>query len=134
MRVALVFVVAVSLLAGCKKASVTTAPVIAADVSYAGVWSGCVTEPLVTCVPVTMTLTDSAVTDTSGTVTGTGNWGESVSIKGKFVNSTVSLDASTVGLLQGWSFAGILSGGSLSGSMSIPGNGSPYQAVFTKSP
>ncbi len=81
-----------------------------------------------------MTLADSSLTDSSATVTGTGNWGATVTIRGKIVNSNVSLDATTVGVLQGWSFSGVLSGNSLAGNLTIPGNASSFPATFTRLP
>ena len=134
MRSVLVLPVAVLVLAGCNKASTTTAPIIADNLSVAGTWTGCLKEPLVPCSAVTMTLTDSSLTDSSAAVLGTGNWGASVAIHGKLVDTNVNLDASAVGVLQGWSFAGNLSGNSITGNMSVPGNDSTFQATFTKSP
>jgi hypothetical protein len=134
MRSAVAFAVVLLILAGCKKSSATTAPVISDTFSVAGPWGGCITEPHATCVPVTMTLSDSSLTDSTANITGTGNWGETVVIKGKFVDSTLTLNATTVGVLQGWSYSGVLSGSSITGNISIPGVDSTYQAVFTRSP
>ena len=133
MRSALVIAVAVSMLAGCNKSTVT-APTTTYSITLAGAWSGCITEPGVTCSPVTMTLTDSSLTDSSAAVAGTGNWGAAVTIHGKIVNSEASLDATTVGVLQGWSLSAVLSGNTLAGSMTMPGNASSYPATFTRAP
>ena len=81
-----------------------------------------------------MTLADSSLTDSSATVTGTGNWGATVTIRGKIVNSNVTLEATTVGVLQGWGFTAVVSGNSLTGNMTIPGNPSTFQATFTRTP
>jgi hypothetical protein len=136
MRVALALAVVVvsSMLAGCSKSATTTAPVITAAFTVAGPWSGCIREPGASCSPASMTLADSSLTDSSATVTGTGNWGATVTIRGKIVNSNVSLDATTVGVLQGWSFSGVLSGNSLAGNLTIPGNASSFPATFTRLP
>ena len=128
MRSVLVLAVAVMTLAACNKATTTTAPIIADSLSVAGSWTGCLTEPLTSCSAVTMTLTDSSLTDTSAAVLGTGNWGATVAIHGTLTSTNVSLDASAVGVLQGWSFAGILSGNSITGNMSVPGNASTFPA------
>jgi hypothetical protein len=134
MRSVLVCAAAVAMLTGCKKGSLATAPGVADSFTVAGSWSGCITEPHVSCSPVSMTLSDSSLTDTTATVTGTGNWGANVAIHGKINDSKVSLDAATEGVLQGWSFSGILSGASIAGNMTIPGLDSTYQAVFTRTP
>ena len=134
MRSVLVVAVAVSMLAGCKKSSTVTAPLTTDSITLAGSWSGCVTEPGVACSPVTMTLTDSSLTDSSAAVTGVGNWGANVSIHGKIVNSEASLDATTVGVLQGWSLSAVLSGNTLAGSMTMPGNAAIFPATFTRTP
>lgn len=133
MRLVPVLVVAASMLGACKKSS-TTAPIVTITVSATGSWSGCLVEPPVTCLPVTMVLTDSAVTDTTGTLRGTGNWSANVTITGVRIDSAVTLHATTVGVLQGYSFAGVIVGSSLAGSMTIPNNASSFQASFTRSP
>lgn len=132
MRVALAVVVVSSMLAGCSKSATTAATTAALTV--AGVWSGCIREQGASCSPASMTLTDSSLTDSSATVTGTGNWGAAVTIRGKIVNSNVSLAATTVGVLQGWSFSGVLSGNSLAGNLTMPGIDSSFSATFTRSP
>ena len=134
MRVVLALAVVSSMLAGCKKSAATTAPATTAATSVAGSWTGCMTEPGVSCSPVSMTLADSSLTDSSATVTGTGNWGATVTIRGKIVNSNVTLEATTVGVLQGWGFTAVVSGNSLTGNMTIPGNPSTFQATFTRTP
>lgn len=132
--VAVAVALAVFMLAGCTKPSVVTAPVTTDSVTLADSWSGCVTEPGVACSPVSMTLTDSSLTDSSATVSGTGNWGANVTIHGKIVKSDANLDATTVGVLQGWSFSAVLSGNTLAGSMTMPGNASSFPATFTRAP
>jgi hypothetical protein len=134
MRFRLVFAVAIATLAGCKKSSTTTALSTTDSLSVAGLWSGCLTEPLVPCSPISMTLTDSSLTDSSETVAGAGNWGESVAIQGKAVNAVVTLNASTEGLLQHWSFDGTVSGNSMIGTMIVPGSDTTYQATFARAP
>jgi len=134
MRSALVLAVVLTALAGCKKGTAVTAPPIVDPLTVAGTWSGCIVQPGGACSPVSMTLSDSSVTDSSATVTGTGNWGANVVIHGSIVNSGVTLDATTPGLIQGWSYAAVLSGNSLAGTMAMPGTASTFQATFTRSP
>ena len=81
-----------------------------------------------------MTLTDTSLTDSSETVVGAGNWGQSVAIHGKVVDSTVTLTASEEGILQNWNFDGLVSGNSMTGTMTVPGNATAYAATFTRSP
>ena len=130
MRFALALVIAVSTLAGCKKASTTTAPVTAA-VSASGTWSGCLAGQGCS---LTMILTDSATTDSTGVVKGTGTWLTLVTIKGTRLNSTVTLNADQAGQTLGWVFAGIVSGTAMSGNMSGPSIASSSQATFTRAP
>ena len=134
MRFPLMFAVAVAILAGCKGSSTTTALTVKDSLSVAGSWTGCMTEPLVSCSPVSMTLTDSSVTDSSETVSGAGDWGESVAIRGKAVKAVVTLTASKEGVLQDWAFVGLLAGNSITGTMTVPGNDSTFQATFARSP
>src|ERR1035437_10285461 len=134
MRVVLALAIVSSMLAGCKNSAATTAPATIAATSDAGSWTGCMREPGVSCSSDSMTLADSSLTGSSATVTGTGNWGAAVTIRGKIVNSNVSLAATTVGVLQGWSFSGVLSGNSLAGNLTMPGIDSSFSATFTRSP
>jgi hypothetical protein len=133
-RSAAALTVAALVLAGCSKSTTTTAPAITDSFSVAGAWTGCLTEPGVQCSPLTMTLADSSLSDSTANITGTGNWGSSVAIKGKLFNSIVTLNATSPGVLQGWSFSGALSGSTVTGTMTVPDNASTFQAVFTKSP
>lgn len=130
-RFALAFAGAASLLAGCAKSTTTTAPVAVA-VTAAGVWGGCLAAPA-SC-SLSMTLTDSALTDSTGKVKGTGNWISPVTIVGTRTDSTVTLHASQTGQTLGWEFTGIVSGNSLTGSMTGPTINSSTQATFTRSP
>jgi hypothetical protein len=134
MRPAVALAIAVCVLAGCSKSTAVTAPVITDSFSVAGAWTGCLTEPGATCVAVTMTLADSSLSDSSATVTGTGNWGETVTIKGRLLNTSLSLNATATGVLQGWSYTGVLAGNSITGTMTIPGNSSAFPAMFTRTP
>jgi hypothetical protein len=81
-----------------------------------------------------MTLTDTAVTDSTGIVKGAGNWLSAVSIVGTRTGSSVTLHASQTGQTLGWEFTGIVSGSSLAGSMTGPTLNSSTQATFTRSP
>jgi hypothetical protein len=134
MRFRLVFAVAIATLAGCKKTTTITALSTTDSLSVAGLWSGCLTEPLVPCSPISMTLTDSSLTDSSETVAGSGNWNGSVAIHGKAVNAAVTLTASEEGVLRDWSFDGILSGNSITGTMIVPGSDTTYSATFARAP
>ena len=95
-------------------------------------WSGCLAAPA-SC-SLSMTLTDSAVTDSAGTIKGTGNWISPVTILGTRTGSTVTLHASQTGQTLGWEFSGVLSSGSLTGNMTGPSINSSTQATFTRSP
>jgi hypothetical protein len=134
MRHAVALAAAALILAGCSKSTSTTAPVITDSFSVAGAWTGCLTEPGVQCSPLTMTLADSSLSDSTANVSGSGNWGASVAIKGKLFESIVTLNATATGVLQGWSFSGIVAGNTVTGTMTVPDNASTFQAVFTKSP
>jgi hypothetical protein len=125
---------AVFILASCSKSSSTTAPAITDTFSVAGTWTGCLTEPGVQCSPLTMTLADSSLSDSTANVAGTGNWGAGVAIKGKLFDALVTLNATSPGVIQGWSFSGVLSGNTVTGTMTVPDNTSSFQAVFTRSP
>lgn len=130
MRFALALAGAASLLAGCAKSSMTTTAPITSTVTAAGVWSGC----LAASCSLSMTLTDTAVTDSTGIVKGAGNWLSAVSIVGTRTGSSVTLHASQTGQTLGWEFTGIVSGSSLAGSMTGPTLNSSTQATFTRSP
>jgi hypothetical protein len=134
MRLVSSFVVAVLVIAGCSKSASTTAPAITDSFSVAGAWTGCLTEPGVQCSPINMTLADSSLSDSTANVSGSGNWGATVAIKGKLNDAIVTLNATSSGLLQGWSFSGVVSGNTVAGTMTVPDNTSTFQAVFTKSP
>lgn len=131
MRFALALAVAASMLVGCAKSSTTTAPVTS-TLRAAGVWSGCLAAPA-SC-SLSMTLTDSAVTDSTGTIKGTGNWISPVTIVGTRTAFTVTLHASQTGQTLGWEFSGVLSSGSLAGNMTGPSINASTQATFTRSP
>jgi hypothetical protein len=134
MRFVLGFVVVVSMLACGKKSTTATAPSDIDSTSVAGAWTGCITEPHVTCSPVSMTLTDSSLTDSTAALAGTGNWGDNVVIKGTLLDTRVTLSATTIAVLQGWSFVGVLTGNTLSGTLAIPGVDSTFSTTFTRSP
>jgi hypothetical protein len=128
-------VVAAITVVGCgKTTTVATAPVVLDSTTVAGAWTGCITEPHVNCVSVSMTLVDSSVTDSTAALAGTGNWGDNVVLAGHLIDSHVTLDGTTSAVLQGWSFVGVLSGNTLSGNLSIPGVDSAYATTFTRSP
>ena len=128
-------VVAAITAVGCgKKTTVATAPIVLDSTTVAGAWTGCITEPHVSCVTVSMTLVDSSLTDSTAALAGTGNWGDNVVLAGHLVDSRVTLDGTTPAVLQGWSFVGVLSGNTLSGNLSIPGVDSTYSTTFTRSP
>ncbi len=127
--------VAVIAVVGCgKKSAVATAPIVLDSTTVAGAWTGCITESHVSCVSVSMTLTDSSLTDSTAALAGTGNWGDNVVLAGHLVDSRVTLDGTTSAVLQGWSFVGVLSGNTLSGNMTTPGVDSTYATTFTRSP
>ncbi len=134
MRPAVSLVVATLIFSACSKSTAATAPAITDSFSVAGAWTGCLTEPGVQCSPLTMTLADSSLSDSTATVTGTGNWGSTVSIKGKLFDSIVTLNATAPGVLHGWSFSGVVSGNTVTGTMTVPDNSSAFQAVLTRSP
>jgi hypothetical protein len=139
MRLAPILVVAACLVsAACKKTAsnvITTDPLTTDDsILVSGTWNGCLIEPREPCLPITMTLADTSVTDSTETVGGTGNWGANVTIKGKLGDTKLTLNAATEGVLQGWSFSGFISGNAISGNMTVPGNDTLYQANFTRSP
>jgi hypothetical protein len=127
-------VAAVSILGCGKKYAVATAPVLLDSTTVAGAWSGCITEPHVACAPVSMTLIDSSLTDSTAALAGTGNWGDNVVLAGRLVDARVTLDGASPAVLQGWSFVGVLSGNTLTGNLSIPGVDSTYSTTFTRSP
>jgi hypothetical protein len=133
-RPVLILVAIACVAAGCKKSTAVTAPTVVETLDASGVWTGCITEPHVTCEPVSMTLTDSVLTDTTAAVTGTGNWGDNVVIVGKLANPIVTLNAKATAVLQGWSFAGSLNGNTLTGNMTLPGVDSSYTTSFTRTP
>jgi hypothetical protein len=133
-RKAVALAAAALTLAGCSKSKDTTAALITDSFSVTGTWTGCLTEPGVQCSPLSMTLADSSLTDSTATVVGTGNWGASVAIKGKLNDALVTLNATSPGVLQGWSFSGVVSGSTVSGTMTVPDNSSSFQATFTRSP
>ncbi len=130
----IVVVAAVAVVACGKKTTVATAPVVLDSTTVAGAWTGCITEPHVSCVSVSMTLVDSSLTDSTAALAGTGNWGDNVVLAGHLVDSRVTLDGTTPAVLQGWSFVGVLSGNTLSGNLTIPGVDSTYSTTFTRSP
>ena len=126
---------AAALLVACgKKSAAVTAPVAVDRISFAGAWTGCTTEPQVPCAPVSMTLADSSLTDSTAAVTGSGNWGAQVVITGRALNSRVTLTGSTVAVLRSWTFVGTLSGNTLTGNLAIPGVDSTYTTTFTRAP
>ena len=131
-RLPLVLAVAATVLAGCAKSSTTTTAPITPVVTVAGAWSGCLTAPA-SC-SLSMTLTDSAETDSTGKIKGTGNWISPVTIVGTRIGATIDLHASQTGQTLGWEFTGTQSGSSLTGSMTGPSIGSNAQATFTRSP
>jgi hypothetical protein len=134
MRAVFAFVVGVIVVAACgKKSASATAPLIVDSVSVAGTWAGCIVEPHVTCSPVTMTLSDSSLTDSTAAVTGTGNWGDNVVIKGNLLDARITLSATTVAVLQGWSFVGVVAGNTLTGNLTMPGVDSTFTTTFTRS-
>jgi hypothetical protein len=136
MRSVFAFVAAVALVTGCKKAAtaVTTDPLTTDTVVVSGSWSGCLVEPREPCLPISMVLADTSLTDSTETIGGTGNWGANVTIRGKLGDLNLSLNAATEGVLQGWSFTGTIAGNAISGTMTVPGNDTTYQASFTRSP
>ncbi len=136
MRIAPMLVVAACVISACKKttSTVTTDPLTTDNVLVSGTWSGCLVEPREPCLPISMVLADTSVTDSTETIGGTGNWGANVTIKGKLGDLNLSLNAATEGVLQGWSFTGVIAGNSISGNMTVPGNDTAYQATFTRSP
>jgi len=129
-RFAFALVGTVSLLTGCSKSSITTTTPVTSTVTVAGVWSGC----LAASCSLSMTLVDSAVTDSTGIVKGAGSWISAVSIVGTRTGSSVTLHASQTGQTLAWEFTGIVSGSSLAGSMTGPSLNSSTQATFTRSP
>jgi hypothetical protein len=134
-RVAFVVASIAAASAACKKGTAAvTAPLVTDTLSVAGSWTGCIVQPNGSCSPVNMTLADSSLSDTSAAVTGTGNWGANVTIKGRLVDSQLTVDATTVGVIEGWSYSAALSGHSLSGVLTIPGNASSFTATFTRTP
>jgi hypothetical protein len=116
------------------KAKAVTAPVIVDSFSIAGTWTGCLVEPQVPCTPISMTVVDTSLTDSTAKVSGSGDWGYAVAIHGKLFEADVSLDANATGIAQGWSFTGVVAGASLTGTMTVPGKDSTFQANFTRSP
>lgn len=130
MRIAFALAGAAALLTGCAKSSKTTTAPVTSTVTAAGVWSGCLGASC----SLSMTLSDTAVTDSTGIVKGTGNWVSAVSIIGTRTGSSITLHASQTGQTLGWEFTGILSGTSLAGSMTGPTINSATQATFTRSP
>lgn len=116
------------------KAKVATAPLPMDSVSVAGAWSGCISEPHVACAPVSMTLTDSSLTDSTAALAGSGNWGDEVAITGQSADTRVTLTGTTVAVLQEWTFVGYVSGDSLTGNITIPGVDSTYATTFTRAP
>jgi hypothetical protein len=136
MRFAPILVVAACMISACKKTAsiVTTDPLLTDSVLVSGSWSGCLVEPREPCLPISMVLSDTSLTDSTETVGGSGNWGANVTIKGKLGDFKLTLNAATEGVLQGWSFSGLIAGNSISGNMTVPGNDTTYQANFTRSP
>lgn len=124
------------MISACKKTAsiVTTDPLLTDSVLVSGSWSGCLVEPREPCLPISMVLSDTSLTDSTETVGGSGNWGANVTIKGKLGDFKLTLNAATEGVLQGWSFSGLIAGNSISGNMTVPGNDTTYQANFTRSP
>ena len=120
------------ILAGCATSTSTTEPAVADTFSVAGAWTGCLTEPGVQCSAVSMTLADSSLTDSTASVSGTGNWGVNVAITGMLNNALLTMNATSPGVLQAWNFSGTLSGNTLAGTMTLPNNGPAYQVVFTR--
>lgn len=134
MRFVIGFVAVVSMFGCGKKSTTATAPSTIDSTTVAGAWAGCITEPHVTCSPVSMTLTDSSLTDSTAALAGTGNWGADVVIKGTLLDTHVTLSATTNAVLQGWSFVGLLNGNTLSGNLTMPGVDSTFTTTFTRSP
>jgi hypothetical protein len=126
---------ALSAVVSCgKKSSVATAPLSVDSVNVAGAWTGCIAEPHVSCAPVSMTLTDSSLTDSTATLGGSGNWGDAVTIAGHSTDARVTLSGATVAVLQAWTFVGVVSGDTLTGTLAIPGVDSAYTTTFTRTP
>jgi hypothetical protein len=135
MRFLVLLAIPVVAFMGCKKSSDSVTAVIADSTgNIAGSWSGCIVQPQASCVTVSMTLVDSSVTDTSANVTGTGNWEENVTIKGKLVDALVTLNATATGVTEGWAFSGTASGNSIIGQMTTPGVTTAFPTTFTRSP
>ena len=135
MRKPIIALLIIAAAAACgAKSNVTTAPVIVDSFSIAGTWTGCLVQPQVPCTPISMTMADTSLTDSTANVAGSGNWGQAVAIHGSLFLAHVSLDANATGVAQGWSFVGAVAGTSLTGAMSIPGKDSTFQANFTRSP
>lgn len=137
MRVLGCFGAAAALAAGAAcgaKSTAATAPLPVDSVSVAGAWSGCIAEPHVACAPVSMTLTDSSLTDSTAALTGSGNWGDEVAITGHAIDTRVTLTGTTLAVVRGWSFVGTVSGDSLTGNLTIPGVDSTYATTFTRAP
>jgi len=130
MRSVFAFAVAVAMVSGCKKTSVATAPVVA-TVNAAGSWSGCFSGGSCS---LSMTLADSAETDSTGALKGAGSWVTPVTVKGTRTDSAVTLHATDTGQTLGWSFLGVLAGNSLTGHMTGPSIDSTAQVTFTRSP
>ena len=116
-----------------KKKTAVTEPVVD-TISFAGTWTGCTTEPGIPCSAVSMTLADSSLTDSTASVTGTGNWGADVVIRGEADSTHVTLTGTTEAVLHAWTFEGTISGSKLTGTLAIPGLDSTYATTFTRSP
>lgn len=131
---ALAAAAALGAMAGCGKKKAVTEPLVIDSTTFAGAWTGCTTEPGIQCSAVSMTLSDSSLTDSTALVTGTGNWGDEVVITGHADTTRVTLTGTTTGVLRSWTFVGMISGDTLRGNMTIPGVDSAYTTVFTRTP
>lgn len=118
----------------CGKKKVAVTEPVVDSISLAGKWTGCTTEPGISCSAVSMTLADSSLTDSTAAVMGTGNWGADVVITGQADTTHVTLTGTTEAVLRAWTFVGTISGDTLTGTMAIPGVDSTYATTFTKSP
>lgn len=118
----------------CGKKKVAVTEPVVDTISFAGTWTGCTTEPGIPCSAVSMTLTDSSLTDSVASVTGTGNWGADVVITGHADTTHVTLTGTTEAVLRAWTFEGTISGNTLTGTLAIPGLDSTYATTFTRSP
>jgi hypothetical protein len=134
MRFVLALALTVCVLTGCKKSAASTTAVVADSLFVSGVWTGCMTEPTISCEPVSMTLTDSVTSDSTETVAGTGNWGSIVTITGTLVDTRLTINGTATGVIEKFTFSGTLSGNTLSGNITVPDVATAYPSSFTRSP